>query len=66
MEKNIDDIYNEVNMLNAAIDLYAEFVNSTATSKEQKENVELKLELLKEEALKHNLRLRRTIDRLGY
>ncbi|MFP4117466.1 MAG: hypothetical protein ACLFTR_00930 [Candidatus Woesearchaeota archaeon] len=65
-EKTLNKIYNEVNMLNASIDIYTEFLQQRAHSKEEKKNVELKLELVKEEALKHNIRLRRTIDKLGY
>ena len=65
-EKILNEIYNEVNMLNAAIDIYSDFLNQRAHSEDEKKNIELKLELVKEEALKHNLRLRRTIDKLGY
>ncbi len=65
-EKTLNEIYNEVNMLNASIDIYSEFLRQRAHSEEEKKNVELKLELVKEEALKHNIRLRRTIDKLGY
>ena len=65
-DETLNDIYNEVNMLNASIDIYSEFLKQRAHSKEEKKNIELKLELVKEEALKHNIRLRRTIDKLGY
>jgi hypothetical protein len=67
MDNNLmDELYNEINMLNASLEVYSDFVSSRATSKDEKENIELKLELVKEEALKHNLRVRRVIDKLGY
>lgn len=62
----MDELYNEINMLNASLEVYSEFVSSRAISKDEKENIELKLELVKEEALKHNLRVRRVIDKMGY
>ncbi len=53
-------------MLNASIDIYSEFLKSRVYSEDEKKNVELKLEIVKEESLKHNLRVRRAIEKLGY
>ncbi len=67
MEKDdLNEIFNEVNMLNSSIDIYSEFLQGKARNEEEKRNMEFKIELVKEEALKHNLRIRRAIDRLGY
>ncbi|MFW5852461.1 MAG: hypothetical protein ACOCUR_00350 [Nanoarchaeota archaeon] len=65
-ESDLNEIYNEVNMLNASIDIYSEFLKSRVYSEDEKKNVELKLEIVKEESLKHNLRVRRAIEKLGY
>ena len=53
-------------MLNASIDLYSEFLKLRAHSEEDKKMIVMKVELVREEALKHNLRIRRSIDKLGY
>ena len=65
-EEALNEIFNEVNMLNASIDLYSEFVNMRAHSPDEKKMIVMKLEFIREEALKHNLRIRRSIDKLGY
>lgn len=66
MKDIVDELYNEVHMLNAAIDVLNGIANSKAISNEDKNNLELKLEIIKEEAMKHNLKIRRSIHKFGY
>ena len=65
-ESSIEELYNEVNVLAASLELYDEFCKKKATSENEKEHFEMKVDLIKEEALRHNLKVRRLIDRLGY
>ena len=62
----IVSLNNEVKKLNASIDLYFEFTKLKAYSLDEKKMITMKAELVREEALRYNLKIRRLIDKMGY
>jgi hypothetical protein len=66
MQELTDEIYNRVNLLQASFDIYRDLLQVVAHSQEEKENTELKLEIVKQEAIKHNLKIRQAIEKTGY
>ncbi len=66
MQKIIDEIYNQANLLQASFGIYKDLLQVVAHTKEEKENTELKLEIVRQEAIKHNLKIRQVIEKMGY
>lgn len=66
MQEVTDEIYNRVNLLQASFDIYKNLLTVVAHSPEEKENTELKLEIVRQEAIKHDLKIRQAIEKMGY
>ena len=61
MNESYLELDNEIKRMNAAVSVYDEILHTKAKSEIERENVLLKLELIKNEILKTNMSIKKTI-----